>query len=343
MTTNADQVKQSVIEYCASIGKDPLLVQGAGGNVSWKDGDTLWVKASGTWIADAAEQDIFVPVDLAHLHDAIKQQDFDVTPRIIGDSTLRPSIETLLHALMPHRIVVHLHSVVILAILVREHCEDVLSALVDKTISWSVVDYQKPGPALAQAISIVLVKNASLDVLFLKNHGVVIGGQSVEEIQCMLTQLNELLYEPGNRKQPILALDNECEALREEGYSLLPDPEMQALALDPEFFNRLASNWALYPDHVVFLGAEAPVFSDWNEFHVTAHSIDRKPELIIIQGSGVFILPTFNKSKLDQLRCYYDVLSALPCDVKLKVLDEKAVGDLLNWDAEKYRMSIVKM
>jgi len=343
MNTNADQVKQSVIEYCASIGKDPLLVQGAGGNVSWKDGDTLWVKASGTWIADAAEQDIFVPVDLAHLYDAIKQQDFDVTPRMIGDSTLRPSIETFLHALMPHRIVVHLHSVVILAILVREHCEDVLSALVDKTISWSVVDYQKPGPALAQAISIALAKNASLDVLFLKNHGVVIGGQSVEEIQRMLTQLNELLYEPVNRKHPILAPDSECEALREAGYSLLPDPEMQALALDPEFFNRLASNWALYPDHVVFLGAEAPVFSDWNEFNITAHSMDRKPELIIIQGSGVFILPTVNKTKQTQLRCYYDTLSLLHPTVNLQVLNGQDISNLLNWDAEQYRMTLAKM
>jgi len=342
MTTNADQVKQSVIEYCAAIGTDPLLVQGAGGNVSWKDGETLWVKASGTWIADAAEQDIFVPVDLVQLQNAIKRLDFDVVPKTLGDSTLRPSIETLLHSLMPHRIVVHLHSVVILAILVRDDCEEVLSTLVDKSFTWMVVNYQKPGPALACAISTALAQNVSVDVLFLKNHGVVIGGQTVEEIQHILSQLNELLYEPVNRKHLVLAAGNECDVLREAGYSLLPDYEMQALALNPEFFNRIASNWALYPDHVVFLGAEAPVFSDWNEVHVTAHSVDRKPELIIIQGLGVYILPTFNKSKLDQLRCYYDVLSALPCDANLKVLDKKAVGDLLNWDAEIYRMSIVK-
>jgi rhamnose utilization protein RhaD (predicted bifunctional aldolase and dehydrogenase) len=33
--------------YCSQIGADPLLVQGAGGNASWKEGDTLWIKASG--------------------------------------------------------------------------------------------------------------------------------------------------------------------------------------------------------------------------------------------------------------------------------------------------------
>ena len=40
---------------------NPLLVQGAGGNVSWKEEDTLWVKASGTWLSDASAEDIFLP------------------------------------------------------------------------------------------------------------------------------------------------------------------------------------------------------------------------------------------------------------------------------------------
>ena len=42
-----------VTDYCAHIGADPLLVQGAGGNVSWKEDGTLWIKASGKWLAGA--------------------------------------------------------------------------------------------------------------------------------------------------------------------------------------------------------------------------------------------------------------------------------------------------
>ena len=37
-------VRNDVIHFCQSLGRDPLLVQGAGGNVSWKDGEVLWVK-----------------------------------------------------------------------------------------------------------------------------------------------------------------------------------------------------------------------------------------------------------------------------------------------------------
>ena len=139
MNSINDTLKTAVIEYCSIIGSDPLLVQGAGGNVSWKEGDTLWVKASGTWLAEAAEKDIFVPVDLQHLRTAIEKGDFSVTPKVLGDSVLRPSIETLLHALMPHRVVVHLHAIEILAHLVRDNCQTDFQLLLDASIHWTTV------------------------------------------------------------------------------------------------------------------------------------------------------------------------------------------------------------
>ena len=42
-----------------------LLVQGAGGNSSVKQDDVLWVKASGAWLSEAKEKEMFVPVELA--------------------------------------------------------------------------------------------------------------------------------------------------------------------------------------------------------------------------------------------------------------------------------------
>jgi len=37
----------------ARLGQDPLQVQGPGGNTSVKSGDVMWIKASGTELADA--------------------------------------------------------------------------------------------------------------------------------------------------------------------------------------------------------------------------------------------------------------------------------------------------
>lgn len=47
------------------IGTDLSLVQGSGGNTSIKDGNVLWVKASGTWLSEAEEKNILVPINLS--------------------------------------------------------------------------------------------------------------------------------------------------------------------------------------------------------------------------------------------------------------------------------------
>ena len=109
------------------------MVQGAGGNASWKVESTLWVKGSGTWLAEAAEKDIFIPVDLPHLQLAISNYDFSVIPKVKNESSFRPSIETLLHALMPHKIVIHLHAIEILAHLVRDNPEELFKRVFEHT------------------------------------------------------------------------------------------------------------------------------------------------------------------------------------------------------------------
>ena len=90
------------------LGADPLLIQGPGGNTSVKQGEAMWIKASGTLLADATDRSIFVEVDLPRLNEAIERGDpkadqAEEFARVPGG--LRPSIETSLHAVFPHRIV----------------------------------------------------------------------------------------------------------------------------------------------------------------------------------------------------------------------------------------------
>lgn len=59
------QMLNELCRMSARVGRNILLVQGAGGNSSVKEDDVLWVKASGTWLADAEDKDIFVPVALS--------------------------------------------------------------------------------------------------------------------------------------------------------------------------------------------------------------------------------------------------------------------------------------
>lgn len=56
---------QRLLVVSERLGRDPLQVQAAGGNTSVKRDGAMWVKASGTWLADARERDIMVAVDAA--------------------------------------------------------------------------------------------------------------------------------------------------------------------------------------------------------------------------------------------------------------------------------------
>ena len=110
MATYADAQELTALRsLSASIGSNPHLTQAAGGNTSLKSGDTLWIKASGTWLKDAVTDDIMMPVAMAPLLRAVEQRDSAAEQpqtfaiEALNPRKLRPSIETSVHALMPQR------------------------------------------------------------------------------------------------------------------------------------------------------------------------------------------------------------------------------------------------
>ena len=343
MNTNANSLNASVRNYCAQIGSDPLLVQGAGGNVSWKEQETLWVKASGTWLADATTSDIFVPVDLPHLEIAFGNSNFSVIPIIKkSPSSLKPSIETMLHALMPQRVVVHVHAIEILAHLVRTNCRAIFSQMLDHNTRWAMVPYLKPGPNLAQAVHAELQRNQNLNVILLQCHGVVIGGDTVAEVdQVLKTLCAALRTKPADLVVPKTKIEMAafCHTL---GYQPIADKMVHQLALNPEMFRQLSRAWALYPDHVVFLGSKAHTYYSWHDFNDYQRSSTETPELIFVKDEGVFAKETFTNAKAAQLRCYYDVLARQEASSEMHQLTAAEVAELLNWDAEQYRQSLAK-
>lgn len=335
-------MRDTIIRFCRTAGSDPLLVQGAGGNVSWKENDILWIKASGTWLAEAGDKDIFVPVDLAHLRMALAADDFGVTPKVLGASTLRPSIETLLHALMPHPVVVHLHAVEILACLVREDADSILGDALDGLAGWVVVPYRKPGAVLAQAVAEALKRCPDANVVFLRNHGVVLGGGSISATEKLLLEIVSSLaakrparIEPRKSAEPLSGIGV-------HQYFPIADSEVQRLALDESLYCRLSSDWVLFPDHAVFLGPRAACYDSIENLVAAIHQKEDEPELVFVRGVGVYAKPSFNLAKQAQLRCYFDVLVRQPERGKIRPLTEEEISELLDWDSEKYRIRMAK-
>ncbi|MBM5461557.1 class II aldolase [Pseudomonas sp. P66] len=342
MSFEYSDLQGEISNYCADIGAQPLLVQGAGGNVSWKDADVLWVKASGTWLADAVEQSIFVPVDLVHLREAIQNDQFDVKPVVVSESGLRPSIETLLHALMPQRIVVHVHAIEVLAHLVRASFPSVLNQDSIPGVIWTSVGYHKPGAALACAVARGLNDRPGVNVIFLQNHGVVIGAATVGEVASILNALTERLRVVPRAAMVVPPLQKSIRY--DDTCSWIPanDPVLHQLAIDPALFKRVQEDWALCPDHVVFMGARAVTVDDVSNLRAVIEKLEVLPDILFLESVGVFVGPGFNKAKEAQIRCYYDVIVRQGQDEKLNSLSDQNICELLNWDAERYRMRLAK-
>ena len=331
-------IEKQVKQFCARIGTDPLLVQGPGGNVSWKDDDVLWIKASGKWLAKACDEEIFVPVSLSYLQEAISNKNFSCSPLILGGTKLRPSIETMLHALMPQKVIAHLHAVEALTHLVRKNAESRIAELINDSIKWVFVDYFKPGAELAACVSAKLTLIPDAEVIFLKNHGIVIGAPDIPNLDRILQTITKLLF-----TKPLLSELIQFDFVIEKNpnifsndFAFINDPEINRLSTNSYLISRLQNNWALYPDHVVFLGDRAIVV-DETTAECYSKIIDQKPDFIFIKQQGVLECKAITPAKKAQLRCYYDVLVRQAPSEKLESLKQINIKEILNWEAEIFR------
>lgn len=325
--------------FSAAIGRDPEQVQAAGGNTSAKIAGTLWVKASGLWLADALDRDVLVPVRLDQVLDGVRQNLPDpVGPAVVAELNpegLRPSIETTLHALLPHRIVVHTHSVRTIALAIREEAEALLAERL-AGLAWLYVPYCKPGLPLTQAIAERLHDGLSIDVIVLGNHGLVVGGATVEAARALLAEVERRVDAPV-APAPAADLSFLASTAAATGLREVAHTRVHGLAADPRR-TALATAGSLYPDHVIFLGPAA-----------TALPIQAGPvteatpsKLFIAPGAGLLLPPDAIRSADELALCLALVLERVPDDARLRYLTPEHEAELLDWDAEKYRQGLAR-
>jgi rhamnose utilization protein RhaD (predicted bifunctional aldolase and dehydrogenase) len=316
-------------EVSAHIGRDPLLVQAAGGNTSLKQDDLMWIKASGTWLKDAIDKAIFVPLDLHSLGQALASDDprcescTDFVRHDLNQLGLRPSIETSVHGLMQQAVVLHVHCVNSIAWAIRRDAESVLQSRL-LGFNWAFIPYSRPGLHLSRAIRERLKPNT--DVLILGNHGLVVAADTVEAAKSRLDEVVKALrILPRTVSQPdFVALENIAVA---SDYRLPIDVACHGAALDAVALSHGCKS-VYYPDHVVFLGTEI------------AQSLEHASPVVAIPGKGVLIHKNAKPAVEPMLRCVADVFGRVTDPTTLLPLSPTEIAALLDWDAEKYRQSI---
>ncbi len=161
------------------IGVQPDLVQGPGGNTSYKSEKEMWVKASGTQLRDCKTRDIFARVS--------QQPPFNQ----IGSSNLKPSIEVFLHRNCPTKYVAHTHSVGAMALSFRTDAQSIICNL-SQIVRMSLVPYGRPGNELERNIS-RHVDYTIHEAAILINHGLLVWGESAKEVQSKIEKIENVL------------------------------------------------------------------------------------------------------------------------------------------------------
>jgi rhamnose utilization protein RhaD (predicted bifunctional aldolase and dehydrogenase) len=326
---------QDLRQMSARVGRDITLVQGAGGNSSVKQGDVLWVKASGAWLSDAEAKDVFVPVDLPGARKALAAGEEKMpVAQGFGEITLRASIETALHALLPHPVVLHIHAVNTIAWSVREDGAEELAARLGG-LNWRGLPYRRPGLPLSRAVAEITAR-APADVLVLGNHGLVVGGATSAEVERLLA-----LAPRGAAPADMAALERICAG---SDYRPASDPVCHALATDRRNL-AVATAGSLYPDHVVFLGPALPVLPERQSLRdFAARAVADgllAPVAVLVPGAGAAIRKDASAGAEPMLICLGLVVTRLPRGAEVRYLPQDEEQALLNWDAERYRQQLM--
>ncbi len=278
----------SLRDLSARVGRDPLLVQASNGNTSIKLEGILWIKASGKWLAHAAQEEMFVPVELAAVRKAI-QNGTEISPLYVPNDKLRPSIETAMHAILQHRVVIHVHSINTIAWAIRLDGAAQLNERLDG-LHWRWIPYAASGIRLAQEIEKAVASAPETDVLILANHGLVVCGPDCYSTEKLLRDVEQRLAITSRPfpKPDTTVLTRIARASRWQ----FPDVDsLHALATD-DVSLRILKGGVLYPCQAIFLGHTMPLLPKTlapSKLIEHLNGKDRTPPFVAVERSGVML------------------------------------------------------
>jgi len=176
------------------LGCDPALVLHGGGNTSVKlrlpdllgeQADVLCVKGSG-WDMGTIEAPGLPAVRLAALHkllsrDQVSDEEMIRMQRanLLDPMAPNPSVETLLHAFLPHRFVDHTHANAVVSLVDQDNSKELCEEVYGKRMGF--VPYVMPGFRLAKVAAGIFNRDPKVEGFILDKHGIFTFGETARE------------------------------------------------------------------------------------------------------------------------------------------------------------------
>lgn len=372
---------KELVALSRRFGADPEWVLAGGGNTSLKDEHRLLVKASGTSLGTIDESG-FCAIERSRLDrlwsasypESSAEREAAVLADLLASrspgETKRPSVETLLHGLLPQTYVVHTHPAVVNGVTCAVRGREIIERLFGEEGIW--LPFVDPGYLLAKAVRAGLEAfrartGSNPACLFMQNHGLLVAGESPEEVERISQRVVARIGAEIRRRPDLSARPIDVEAAASVARALsrlsggatvraLCDEETLARSASPAAFAPLAS--AFTPDHIVYAGhaflfVEAPagtaaaadalsaaVEAAWGEFRARQ---GQAPRIVAVQGLGVFACASGEAAARNALLLYTDA-----CKIAVYAesfggvhhMTKAQIDFIRGWEAESYRASV---
>lgn len=332
------------------------LVQAGGGNTSVKlDENQMAIKASGIQLAEVSKDHgysvVNYPLVKQSMDKLVRGENTDTEEQILNHALLkgkRSSIETFLHAITG-KVTLHTHPTAVNILTSRTGGIEILKEMFPDSLT---VGYATPGLKLAELyyrtyLSETRQQERDFPVIFLKNHGMIVSGETAEEV----IQITEDILRKTERK---VGLD--CQAYR-HAYELyekfrkygIGDEKITVKAENQcvlDAYEKLSySLWdyQVCPDCIVFCGKKGFRYEkDCTSEDLQNFIQDYGVPVLIQYGHDLFIRAESVKKarEIESVLAFSAQVFLFNQGQSLELLSDQEQDFLLNWDAEKYRQAI---
>lgn len=339
------------ISHYAGMRED--LVQAGGGNSSVKlDDKSMLIKSSGYQLTELTESKGYSTIDYPFVRDALlNSKDSDLLTEEDGKDILknalldgeRPSIETFLHAITD-AVTLHTHPMVVNILTARKNGMETLKTLFPEAV---MVGYETPGIRLAQKCFDELRKKGrkTKDIIFLKNHGMIITGKTAEEVigknEEVLKTIEDFLDLDMSAQHNSTILWNAFLASGQNGIVW----RVTDINID-KAYRQFQGGWAfgICPDCLVYCGKRMLRIADTEDLvkAIQRHCSEYGPVTVAEWRDSLYIF-ALNVEKAMEIQSVLSFSAQVMLhnmNYECDFLTEEEQNYLLCWDAEKYRKAI---
>jgi NAD(P)-dependent dehydrogenase (short-subunit alcohol dehydrogenase family)/rhamnose utilization protein RhaD (predicted bifunctional aldolase and dehydrogenase) len=370
-----------LIEISRYYGNKKDYVIAGGGNTSLKNDTDIWVKASGTSLADIS-RDGFAVLDRAILKEIYTKKysnesiareaevKADLCRACRPGVVVRPSVETSLHELISYAFVVHTHPTLVNAITCAKKAEETICSLFGDAALF--IPYTDPGYVLFTTIREQLITwrsshNDDPKMIFLENHGVFVAADTIDEIKILYGSIESEIRErirqfpmPGNVDIPtdiVRVLPAMRMIFSQDNIKLARirnDMLIKHFLSGPDEFDLVSLPFT--PDQIVYCKArvvyleqddpETIISACRQKVEVYRKTFGYMPKMVGLKGYGIIAFEDNIQSAETMLDVFTDRMQISYLSENFggpHFMNERDIDFIDSWEVENYRRQVAKV